>query len=111
MEYDALVYETVLLGGHYEIVRVVLVVNYVLQIYARLAVELLEEFLVEYKSHTADLLDPRLGLGALVYEISRDRYGQLAPELLALEALQGVSLAVRPDEYVELVLRHRVIGR
>lgn len=111
LEYDTFINETVFFRSHYEIMRVVLVVDYVLQIDARLAVELLEEFLVEYKSYTADLLHASLRLGSLVYEVGRNRNGQLAPELLALEALQGVAFSVCSDENVELVLGYRVIGR
>lgn len=100
-----------LLGGHDEVVRVVLVIDDVLEIDARVRVQLLEELLIEDEGDPAYLLDPGLGLRALVDEIGRDRDGQLAPELLAPEALEGVALAVGPDQHVELVLRDRVVRR
>ena len=55
IEQHALVEQAVLLGGHDEVVRVVLVVDDVLQVDARHLVQLLEELLVEYERHAAYL--------------------------------------------------------
>ena len=98
-----------LLGSHDEIMRVVLVVNDVLKIDASVGVQFLEELLIEDEGDAADLLDARFGFGALVDEVGSYGDGELAPELLAFEALEGVALAVGADQHVELVLRDRVL--
>lgn len=53
----AFIKKTVFLGRHHEVVSVVFVVNDVLQVYAGHFVQLFEEFLVKYESHSAYLWD------------------------------------------------------
>lgn len=98
------------LSSHDEVVGVVLVVHDVFEIDAGFLIQLLEEFLVENEGDPAYLLDPCLGFGTLVDEIGSDGNRELTPKLLALEALEGIALAVRPDQNVEFVLRDRMIG-
>ena len=78
--------QTVLLGGHHEVVRLVLVVDDVLEVDARLGVKVLEELLVEDVGDARDLLHRRLRRRVAVDEVRRDGDGQLAAELLALKA-------------------------
>ena len=83
---DALCQQTLLLGSHDEVVRLVLVVHDVLQLDARRVIEIVEELLVEDERHAGDLVDARLSLRVPVHEVGRDRDGQLAAELLTAEA-------------------------
>ena len=64
---------------------VVLVVDDVLQVDARLLLQVQEELLVEDEGHARDLLHRGLGVGVPVDEVGRDGDGQLASELFPLE--------------------------
>ena len=83
---DALCQQTLLLGSHDEVVRLVLVVHDVLQLDARRVIKIVEELLVEDERHAGDLVDARLSFRVPVHEVGRDRDGQLAAELLTAEA-------------------------
>lgn len=43
-------------------------------------------------------------------EVSGDGHREFAAELIALEPLQRVTLAIRAQQNVELILRHWVLG-
>ena len=66
--------------------RLILVVDDVLQVDARRRAQVLEELLVEDEGHSGDLVDPRLGLRVPVDEVGCDGDRQLASELLTPEA-------------------------
>ena len=91
LDNDALVKERVLLGRHDKVVRLVLVVDDILQVDARGAVQLFEELLVEDERHAADLLHPSLRLALAVHQIRRDGDGQPPPEFLPLESCQHIA--------------------
>lgn len=55
LQKHTLIQQAVLLGRHDEVMCVVLVVDDVLQVYAGLLVQVLEELLVEYECYAADL--------------------------------------------------------
>ena len=65
---------------------VVLVVDDVLQVDARLLPQVLEELLVEDERDAADLLHASLIVGVPVDEVCCDGDGQLASELFPFEA-------------------------
>ena len=85
MNDDALVEKRVLLGRHDEVVRLVLVVDDVLQVNTRSAVQLFEELLVEDERHAADLFHARFRLALPVHQIRRDGNGQPPAEFFPLE--------------------------
>ena len=80
--YDAFDEKAVFFGCHHKVVRLVLVVDDVLQVDVCLAVQLAEELLVEDECNSADLLDTRLLLAVVVDEVRCHCDRQLATELL-----------------------------
>lgn len=118
--------------------RLVLVVDNILEVNTRGSVEFAEKLLVEDESDARDLLDACLRFRLAVHQIGSDGNGQSSAKLFPLETCQqqqqskdiklnielkakscssqrstfeSIALAVGTDEHVELVLRHRVIGR
>lgn len=82
----ALVEQGLFLGGHHKVVCLVLVVDDVLEVYARVCVEVLEELLVKDVCDPADLLHTALGLSVPVDKVGCDRDRELAAKLFPLEA-------------------------
>lgn len=82
---DAPVEEGMLLGGHDEVVGLVLVVDYVLEGDAEVLVEGVEEVLLVHEGHAADLLDDGLRGRVVVVEVGRYGYREFSPELTPVE--------------------------
>ena len=71
---DALVEQRLPLGGHHEVVRVLLVVDDVLQVDAGLVAQLVEELLIVDVGDSTPLIDFGLDSRAVVDEVGRDAY-------------------------------------
>ena len=102
---DSLVYETFFLGRHYEIVRLISVIDNILQIDAGRLTQVVEKLLRKHKRHAALFLDLRFGSSAIVGKIGRDADGELFSKFFAIKSGQGVASAVRTYDTVERARR------
>ena len=107
--YHFLLQQTLLFGGHDKVVRVIPVVHNVLQIDARVLLQVLEELLVKNESHSTDLVAGRLLFCVVVHKVGSDGQRQLPPQLLPVEPWYTALLAVRTHQDVKVELVDAVL--
>ena len=100
LEHSA-VEEGILGGSHDEVVRVVLVVDDVLELDAVRALQPLEELRVVLLLHAADLVDVGLLLARVVDEVASDGDGELGVHLVPVEPVEVHRLAAGAHNHVE----------
>lgn len=83
---DSFVEQRLLLGRHDEVMRLVFVIDDILQIDPSDGIEFFEEFLVKNEGHTRNFFDTCLRFRFLVNQISRNGNGQSSAEFFAFES-------------------------
>ena len=105
---DAFFKERLPLGSHDKIMRVVLVVDNILQVNVGLVFQIEEKLLIEYEGDAAALLDLGLLRRPVVDKVGRDADGEAAAKLLPIEAGQCVAASVRAYYDIERFVRQVV---